>query len=172
MKELPLTFEEENVLQDKFNTASRRLTISCVISVIIFTIILFIPQKYVPSRHYHYSDQSIIESSGVPLVLTISLIFGVVFLLAFLADLRYFGLKKDLNEKMKVVGQARIVDVKRAAIDEQKEEKRTIFIMDAADKKYKKLFWLDGNLYQFNQGDVVDFECGKYSNILLTLSKP
>ncbi len=171
MKELPLSFEEENVLQDKFNAATRRLTISCVVSVIIFFILLVLPQKYLPIRGSDFSDHSILESGGL-FVFIIALVFAVVFLLAFLSDLRYFGLKKDLDEKTKVTGQARIVDVKRAAIDQQKEEKRTVFILDAVDKNYKKLFWLEGNLYQFHTGDVIDFECGKHSKVLLSLSKP
>jgi len=171
MKELPLSFEEENVLQDKFNSATRKLTVSCVIAVIVLFILLIVPQKYIPVRGSHHSDSSILESGGFIVIITL-LVFATVFLLAFLADLRYFGLKKDLYEKTKIAGQARILEVKRAAIDEQKADKQTIFILDAADKKYKKLFWLEGNLYQFNTGDTIDFECGKYSKVLLSLSKP
>jgi len=171
MKELPLSFEEENVLQDKLTAATRKLTISCVISVLIFFVILVVPQKYLPLRGSDFSDHSILESGGI-FVFIVALVLGAVFLLAFLSDQRYFGLKKDLDEKTKIAGQARIVDVKRAAIDEHKEEKRTVFILDAADKKYKRLFWLEGNLYQFNTGDIIDFECGKHSKVLLNLSKP
>src|SRR5713226_6527565 len=98
MKELPLSFEEENVLQDKYNAATRRLTISCVVSAIIFFFLLVLPQKYLPVRGSDFSDHSILESGG-PFVIIIALVFAVVFLLAFLADLRYFGLKKDLDEK-------------------------------------------------------------------------
>src|SRR5882724_4124109 len=125
MKELPLSFEEENVLQDKFNAATRRLTISCVVSAVIFFLLLIIPQKYLPVRGSDFSNRSILESGG-GFVIIVALVFAGVFLLAFLSDLRYFGLKKDLDEKTKVTGQARIVDVKRAAIDQQKEEKRTV----------------------------------------------
>ena len=171
MKELPLSFEEENVLQDKFNAASRKFTLSCVISAILFFIFLIIPQKYIPLRGSDHSNNSLLASGGV-LVLVTMLVVGAVFMLAFLSDLRYFGLKKDLYERTKIAGQARIVDVKRAAIDAHKEEKQTIFILDANDKKYKKLFWLEGNLYQFNTGDIIDFECGKHSKVLLNLSKP
>lgn len=171
MKELPLSFEEETVLQDKFNSATRKLTISCVVSAILFFIFLIIPQKYIPLRGSDHSDNSILGSGGAIVIVTM-LVFSTVFLLAFLADLRYFGLKKDLYERTKIAGQAKIVEVKRAAIDEQKEDKQTIFILDAADKKYKKLFWMEGNLYQFNAGDTIDFECGKHSRVLLNLSKP
>jgi len=171
MKELPLSFEEENVLQDKFNAASRKLTLSGVISAVLFFVFMMIPQKYLPVRGSDHSDNSILQSGGMIVVVTM-LVFGAVFLLAFMADLRYLGLKKDLNEKKKIAGQARILEVKRAAIDEQKEDKQTIFILDASDKKYKKLFWMEGNLYQFNTGDTIDFECGKHSRVLLNLSKP
>jgi hypothetical protein len=171
MKELPLSFEEENVLQDKFNSATRKVTLTCVVSVILFFIFMMIPQKYLPIRGSDHSENSILGSGGMIVVVTM-LVFGTVFLLAFLTDLRYFGLKKDLYERTKIAGQAKIIEVKRAAIDEQQADKQTIFILDAADKKYKKLFWMEGNLYQFNSGDTIDFECGKHSRILLNLSKP
>ena len=171
MKELPLSFEEESILQDKFNAATRKVTLTCVVSVILFFIFMMIPQKYLPIRGSDHSGNSILGSGGMIVIVTM-LVFGTVFMLAFLADLRYFGLKKDLYERTKIAGQAKILEVKRAAIDEQKEDKQTIFILDAADKKYKKLFWMEGNLYQFNTGDTIDFECGKHSRVLLNLSKP
>jgi hypothetical protein len=132
---------------------------------------MMIPQKYLPVRGSDHSNNSILGSGGMIVIVTM-LVFGIVFMLAFLADLRYFGLKKDLYERTKIAGQAKILEVKRAAIDEQTEDKQTIFILDAADRKYKKLFWMEGNLYQFNAGDTIDFECGKHSRVLLNLSKP
>ena len=95
MKELPLSFEEENVLQNKLNSASRKLTLSCIISVLIFFVILVIPQKYLPVRGSDFSDHSLLDSGG-GFVVVVSMVFGGVFLVAFLSDLRYFGLKKDL----------------------------------------------------------------------------
>ncbi|WP_431217254.1 hypothetical protein ACQ86N_23610 [Puia sp. P3] len=97
--------------------------------------------------------------------------FGAIFLLAYLSDLRYFGLKKDVREKIKIAARARITHIIRAAIDNDYEEKRTVFHASMNEKTSQKLYWMEGSIHDFHEGDVVDFECGKFSGILLRISK-
>jgi hypothetical protein len=98
-------------------------------------------------------------------------IFGAIFLLAYLSDLRYFGLEKDVRDKIKVAARARITHIIRAATDNDAEEKRTVFYTSMNEKTCHKLYWMDGSIQDFHEGDVVDFECGKFSGILLRISK-
>jgi hypothetical protein len=170
MKEEVLTMEEEFLLDGKLSSAKNNLTAGIIIALVLFVVILIVPQKYVPVRGSDFSDRSIFESGGF-FAIAVMLVMGTIFLFAFLADSRYLSVKKDIYERAKVSGQGRISSIKRAAINEQQEQKRTVFVMDIADKKYQKLYWLEGNLYQFKEGDTVSFECGKHSQILFSITK-
>lgn len=170
MKEQVLSFEEECLLQDKLQTANKKLTWGAVCGFIIFFLILVIPQKYVPLRGSDFSDKSLLESGGL-LFLSIMLLFGGICLMAFFADSRYFRIRKDIREKAKVKGMARILEINRAPIDAHQQEKRTLFKTDAPNRKYRTLYWLENNLYGLREGDTITFECGKYSGIVLRMSR-
>jgi hypothetical protein len=171
MLETPLTFEEECLLEGKLASAGRKAQIACVLGGILYFIFLMIPQKYLPVRGSDLSNHSLLDKGGV-FVLGAALVFGSIFLLAYLSDLRYFGLKKDVQEKTKIAGKTRITRVIRGAIDSNAEDKKTVFHTSMSEKPYQKLYWMEGNLYDFREGDLVDFECAKHSGILLSISKP
>lgn len=171
MTETPLSFEEECLLENKLSDAGRQARTAGVIGGIVYFIFLMIPQKYLPLRGSDFSNHSLLESGG-GFIFVFALLLGTVFLLAYLSDLRYFGLKKDVRDKTKIVGKTRITKVIRGAIDSDKSEKKTVFYTSMSEKSYQKLYWMEGNLYGFREGDVVDFECAKHSGILLSISKP
>ncbi|MBS1661913.1 MAG: hypothetical protein JST68_12775 [Bacteroidetes bacterium] len=171
MEERPLTFEEECLIDNKLADASKKAQIAGVLGGIGYFIFLCIPQKYLPVRGSDFSNRSLLASGG-GFVFFAALVFGTIFLLAYLSDLRYFGLKKDARDRTKMAGKTRITKVIRGAIDSNQEEKKTVFHTSLTEKPYQKLYWMEGNLYDFKEGDVVDFECAKHSSILLSISKP
>jgi hypothetical protein len=169
MKELSLSVEEEFHLDEKYTLAQRKLTYGGGVGGCIVFILMMIPQKYLPVRGSNFSNQSMLESGGW-LVLAFLAVLGCILLLAFMADHRYMGLRKDIQEKVKVTGVAKSLEVKKSAIDEESEAKRTLLITDMAPP-FKKLYWLEGNLYGFNEGDSIQFECGKHSQVLFSITK-
>ena len=166
MTENPLTNEEERLLGRRLADAGKKARITCLLGCIIYFILLTIPQKFLPGPRPDFHDK------GTGYVFLVVAAFGSIFLLAYLSDLRYFGLKKDVRQKIKVAAKTRITRIIRAAIDNSSEEKRTIFYTSMNEKSYQKLYWMEGSLHDFREGDVIDFECAKYSNILLRISKP
>lgn len=171
MEEHPLTFEEENLLENKLADASKKAQMAGVLGGIGYLIFICIPQKYLPVRGSNFSNHSLLESGGAFVFFAV-LAFGGIFLWAYMSDLRYFGLKKDVRDKTKITGKTRITKVIRGAIDSHQTEKKTVFHTSLPEKPYQKLYWMEGNLYGFKEGDVVDFECAKHSGILLSISKP
>ena len=169
MKELAISMEEEFHLDEKYALAQKKLTYGGGIGGTIVFILFMIPQKYLPVRGSNFSNLSMLESSGWWVLIFLA-ILGSVLALAFMADYRYLGLRKDLQEKLKVTGIAKILEVKKSAIDEESSAKRTLLITDMAPP-YKKLYWLEGNLYGFTEGDTVSFECGKHSQVLFSITK-
>lgn len=169
MKELSISMEEEFHLDEKYSLAQKKLTYGGGIGGTIVLILSMIPQKYLPVRGSNFSNHSLLESGGWWVILFLLLLGGVL-VLAFMADYRYLGLRKDIQEKVKVSGEAQILEVKRSAIDEESGAKRTLFITNMAPP-YKNLYWLEGNLYDFKEGDTISFECGKHSQVLFSITK-
>lgn len=172
MKEQVLSFEEQCLLRDKLQVANKKLAWGAICGFLIFSLILVIPQKFFPIHSSDFSGKSLLQSGG-PAFPTIMLLSGLICLLIFFADNRYFRMKRDLREGAKIEGMARIVEISRAAPDTDACENgtRILFRTDAADPKYRTLFWPNDHVSGFREGDTVSFACGKYSGIVLRISR-
>jgi hypothetical protein len=163
MRETTLTDEEQSLLGKRLADAGKKAKLTCLLGGIIYFVLLTIPQKFHPGPPA--------GTSAGYVFLTVT-VFGSIFLLAYLSDLRYFGLKKDVREKIKIAAKTRITRIIRAAIDNDSEEIRTVFYTSMHEKSYQKLYWMEDSLHDFREGDIIDFECAKHSSILLSVSKP
>jgi len=163
MTETTLTDEEQSLLGKRLADAGKKAKLTCLLGGIIYFVLLTIPQKFHPGPP---------PDSGAGYVFLTVTVFGAIFLLAYLSDLRYFGLKKDVREKIKIAAKTRITRIIRAAIDNDSEEIRTVFYTSMHEKTYQKLYLMEGSLQDFHEGDIIDFECAKHSGILLSISKP
>jgi hypothetical protein len=163
MTETPLTREEESLLGKRLADAGKKAKLTCLLGGIIYLVLLTIPQKFHPGPP---------PDTGAGYVFLTVTIFCAIFLLAYLSDLHYFGLKKDVREKIKVAANTRITRIIRAAIINGTEERPTVFYTSMNEKTYQKLYWMEGSLHDFREGDLINFECAKHSNILLSISKP
>jgi len=163
MTETPLTHEEQSLLGNRLADAAKKAKLTCLLGGIIYLVLLTTPQKFLPGPS---------PDTGAGYVFLTVTIFCAIFLLAYLSDLRYFGLKKDVREKIKIAARTRITRIIRAAIDNDSEEIRTVFYTSMQEKTYQKLYWMEGSLHDFREGDIINFECAKHSNILLSISKP
>ena len=162
MTETPLTHEEQSLLGKRLADAGKKAKLTCLLGGIIYLALLTIPQKFHPGPP---------AGTSAGYVFLTATIFCAIFLVAYLSDLRYFGLKKDVREKIKIAAKTRITRIIRAAIDTDSEEIRTVFYTSMHEKTYQKLYLMEDGIQDFREGDVVDFECGKFSGILLRISK-
>ena len=163
MTETPLTRDEESLLGKRLADAGKKAKLTCLLGGIIYFALWTIPRIFHPGPP---------AGTGAGYVFLTVTIFGAIFLLAYLSDLRYFGLKKDVRSKIKIAAKTRITRIIRAAIDNDSEEIRTVFYTSMHEKSCQKLYWMEGSLHDFREGDIIDFECAKHSSILLSISKP
>lgn len=163
MTETSLTRDEESLLGKRLEDAGKKAKLTCLLGCVIYLVLLTIPRKFHPGPP---------PDTGAGYVFLTVTIFGAIFVLAYLSDLRYFGLKKDVREKIKITARTRITRIIRAAIDNDSEEIRTVFYTSMHEKTYQKLYWMEGSTHDFREGDIINFECAKHSSILLSISKP
>ncbi|MBS1605096.1 MAG: hypothetical protein JST42_20705, partial [Bacteroidetes bacterium] len=147
MTETPLTREEASLLGKRLADAGKKAKITGLLGGIIYLALLTIPQRFHPGPP---------PGTGAGYVFLTVTIFCAIFLLSCLSDLRYFGLKRDVREKIKVAANTRITRIIRAAISS--EEKPTVFYTSMDEKTYRKLYWMEGSLQEFHEGDIVNFE--------------
>lgn len=165
-----MTTEEIFLLQDALKKNKRQIYKFISIGLLLVVIAAFVPQFFLSKR---LSDEEINQSlfsykNAWFWVWLMSFVLVLIFALIKVTDVRYYTIKKDLTKLQK--GQ---IQVPLEMIYQGNNEEQTSFIVQQEGiKKRKRLFyWMRGRLDDFKAGQQVEIVYGRYSRVILAITK-
>lgn len=165
-----LTIEEIFLLQDALKKNKRQIIKFVLIGLSLIFIAAYLPQFFLKQR---YSEEEINESvfsyrNQWFWAWLLTFVLALVFALIKVTDVRYFTIKKDLTFLQK--GQ---IKVPLEQVYQGNNDMQTSFIVKQEGvKKSKRLFyWMRGRLEEYRAGQEVDIIYGRYSRVILNISK-
>ena len=165
-----MTTEEIFHLQDALKKNKRQIYKFISIGLLLVVIAAFVPQFFLSKR---LSDEEINQSlfsykNAWFWVWLMSFVLVLIFALIKVTDVRYYTIKKDLTKLQK--GQ---IQVPLEMIYQGNNEEQTSFIVQQEGvKKRKRLFyWMRGRLDDFKAGQQVEIVYGRYSRVILAITK-
>jgi uncharacterized membrane protein len=165
-----MTTEEIFLLQDALKKNKRQIYKFISIGLLLVIIAAFVPQFFLSKR---LSDEEINQSlfsykNAWFWVWLMSFVLVLIFALIKVTDVRYYTIKKDLTKLQK--GQ---IQVPLEMIYQGNNEEQTSFIVQQEGvKKRKRLFyWMRGRLDDFKAGQQVEIVYGRYSRVILAITK-
>lgn len=165
-----MTTEEIFLLQDALKKNKRQIYKFISIGLLLVIIAAFVPQFFLSKR---LSDEEINQSlfsykNAWFWVWLMTFVLVLIFALIKVTDVRYYTIKKDLTRLQK--GQ---IQVPLEMIYQGNNEMQTSFIVQQEGvKKRKRLFyWMRGRLDDFKAGQQVEIVYGRYSRVILAITK-
>jgi uncharacterized membrane protein len=165
-----MTTEEIFLLQDALKKNKRQIYKFISIGLLLVVIAAFVPQFFLSKR---LSEEEINQSvfsfkSAWFWIWLMTFVIVLIFALIKVTDVRYYTIKKDLTRLQK--GQIR---VPLETIYQGNNEMQTSFIVQQEGvKKRKRLFyWMRGRLDDFKAGQHVEIVYGRYSRVILAITK-
>lgn len=165
-----MTTEEIFLLQDALKKNKRQIFKFILIGLSLILIAAFVPQFFLKSRLTQEEvDQSMFSYKNIWFwTWLLSFVLVLIFALIKVTDVRYYTIKKDLTRLQK--GQ---IQVPLETVYQGNNEMQTSFIVKQEGlKKRKRLFyWMRGRLDDFKAGQEVEIIYGRYSRVILAISK-
>ncbi|TWW00989.1 hypothetical protein [Chitinophaga pinensis] len=165
-----MTTEEIFLLQDALKKNKKQIYKFISFGLLLVIIAAFVPHFFLSKR---LSEEEINQSlfsykNAWFWVWLMSFVLALVFALIKVTDVRYYTIKKDLTKLEK--GQ---IQVPLEAIYQGNNEMQTSFIVQQEGvKKRKRLFyWMRGRLDDFRSGQQVEIIYGRYSHVILAITK-
>jgi hypothetical protein len=166
-----MTTEEIFLLQDALKKNKRQIFKFILIGLTLILIAAFVPQLFLKSSQLPQEeiDQSLFSYKNAwfwTWLLTFVLV--LIFALIKVTDVRYYTIKKDLTRMQK--GQ---IQVPLEMVYQGNNEMQTSFIVkkEGLSKRKRLFYWMQGRLDEFRAGQEVDISYGRYSRIILAISK-
>ena len=165
-----MTTDEIFLLQDALKKNRKQIMKFILIGLFIMLIAAFLPQIFLKRR---FSDEEVEQSlfsykNAWFWVWLLSFVLVLIFALIKVTDVRYYTIKKDLTTLQK--GQ---IQVPLETVYQGNNDMQTSFIVrQEGVKKRKRLFyWMRGRLDEYKSGQEVEIVYGRYSRIILNISK-
>jgi hypothetical protein len=165
-----MSTEEIFLLQDALKKNTRQIYKFIGFGLLLVIIAAFVPQFFLSKR---LSDEEINQSlfsyrNAWFWVWLMSFVLVLIFALIKVTDVRYYTIKKDLTKLQK--GQ---IQVPLEMIYQGNNDMQTSFIVQQEGvKKRKRLFyWMRGRLDDFKAGQQVEIVYGRYSRVILAITK-
>jgi hypothetical protein len=165
-----MTTEEIFLLQDALKKNKRQIFKFILIGLTLVLIAAFVPQLFLKSRlSQEEIDQSLFSYKNSWFwIWLLTFVLVLIFALIKVTDVRYYTIKKDLTNMQK--GQ---IQVPLETVYQGNNDMQTSFIvkMDGLKKRQRLFYWMRGRLNDFRAGQEVDIVYGRYSRIILAISK-
>lgn len=165
-----MTTEEIFHLQDALKKNTRQIYKFIAIGLFLVIIAAFVPQFFLAKR---LSDEEINQSlfsykNAWFWVWLMSFVLVLIFALIKVTDVRYYTIKKDLTKLEK--GQ---IQVPLEMIYQGNNEMQTSFIVkqEGVRKRKRLFYWMRGRLDDFKAGQQVEIVYGRYSRVILAITK-
>ena len=166
-----MTTEEIFLLQDALKKNKRQIFKFILIGLTLILIAAFVPQLFLKSSELPQEeiDHSLFSYKNAwfwTWLLTFVLV--LIFALIKVTDVRYYTIKKDLTRMQK--GQ---IQVPLEMVYQGNNEMQTSFIVkqEGLSKRKRLFYWMQGRLDEFRAGQEVAISYGRYSRIILAISK-
>lgn len=165
-----MTTEEIFLLQDALKKNKRQILKFILIGLFLILIAAFVPQLFLKSRLTQEEVDSSLFSYKNAWFWTwlLSFVIVLIFALIKVSDVRYYTIKKDLTRLQK--GQ---IQVPLETIYQGNNDMQTSFIVkhDGLKKRKRLFYWMRGTLNDFRVGQEVEIVYGRYSRVILAISK-
>jgi hypothetical protein len=165
-----MSTEEIFLLQDALKRNQKQLVKFLLIGVFLVFLAAFVPQIFLKQRLTQEEiDHSIFSyRNSLFWGWLLSFVIVLVFALIKVTDVRYWTIKKDLTALQKGQIQAPLETVYNANDDQQ-----TGFIIkqEGLKKRQRLFYWMRGRLNDYKAGQEVEIVYGRYSRVILNISK-
>ncbi|WP_343692017.1 hypothetical protein [Chitinophaga sp.] len=165
-----MTIEEIFLLQDALKKNKRQILKFILIGLTIVLIAAYVPQFFLKRR---YSEEEIDATmfsyrNTWFWVWLLSFVLVLIFALIKVTDVRYFTIKKDLTLLQK--GQ---IKVPLEHVYQGNNDLMTSFIVkqEGVRKRKRLFYWMRGRLDDYRSGQEVEIIYGRYSRVILNISK-
>jgi hypothetical protein len=165
-----MTTEEIFLLQDALKKNKRQILKFVMIGLSLLLIAAFLPQFFLAKRLSQEDiDGSLFSYKNFWFwIWLLSFVLALIFALIKVTDVRYWSIKKDLTALQK--GQ---IKVPLELVYQGNNDMQTSFIVQQEGvRKRKRLFyWMRGRLDDYRAGQQVEIVYGRYSRVILAISK-
>jgi len=165
-----MSTEEIFLLQDALKKNTKQIYKFIGIGLLLVIIAAFVPQFFLSKR---LSDEEINQSlfsykNAWFWVWLMSFVLVLIFALIKVTDVRYYTIKKDLTKLQK--GQ---IQVPLEMIYQGNNDMQTSFIVqqEGVKKRNRLFYWMRGRLDDFKAGQQVEIVYGRYSRVILAITK-
>ena len=165
-----MSTEEIFLLQDALKKNTKQIYKFIGIRLNLVVIAAFVPQFFLSKR---LSEEEINQSlfsykNAWFWVWLMSFVLVLVFALIKVTDVRYYTIKKDLTKLQK--GQ---IQVPLEINYQGNNDMQTSFIVqqDVVKKRNRLFYWMRGRLDDFKAGQQVEIVYGRYSRVILAITK-
>ncbi|SFE12597.1 hypothetical protein SAMN05518672_104582 [Chitinophaga sp. CF118] len=165
-----MTTEEIFLLQDALKKNKRQIFKFILIGLTLVLIAAFVPQLFLKQRlSQDEIDESVFSYKNAWFwTWLLSFVLVLIFALIKVTDVRYYTIKKDLTRLQK--GQ---IKVPLEMVYQSNDDMQTSFIVkqDGLKKRKRLFYWMRGRLDDFRSGQEVEIVYGRYSRVILAISK-
>lgn len=165
-----MSTEEIFLLQDALKKNRKQIYKFIGIGLLLVIIAAFVPHFFLSKR---LSEEEINQSmfsykNAWFWVWLMSFVLVLIFALIKVTDVRYYTIKKDLTRLQK--GQIR---VPLETIYQGNNDMQTSFIVqqEGVKKRQRLFYWMRGRLDDFKAGQQVEIVYGRYSRVILAITK-
>lgn len=165
-----MSTEEIFLLQDALKRNQKQILKFVLIGAFLVFLAAFVPQIFLKQRLTQEEiDHSMFSYKNAMFwTWLLSFVIALVFALIKVTDVRYFTIKKDLTSLQK--GQ---IQVPLETVYTGNNDTHTSFIVkqDGLSKRKRLFYWMRGRLNDFQAGQEVEIVYGRYSRVILNISK-
>lgn len=165
-----MTTDEIFLLQDALKKNKKQIYKFVSFGLLLVIIAAFVPQFFLSRRLSEEEiNQSLFSYKNVWFwVWLLSFVVVLIFALIKVTDVRYYTIKKDLTALQK--GQ---IQVPLETIYQGNNDMQTSFIVqqEGVKKRNRLFYWMRGRLDNFKEGQQVEIVYGRYSRIILAITK-
>jgi hypothetical protein len=165
-----MTIEEIFLLQDALKKNKRQILKFISFGLLLVLVAAFVPHFFLSKR---LSEEEINQSlfsykNAWFWVWLMSFVLALIFALIKVTDVRYYTIKKDLTRLEKG-------DIKvplEAVYQGNNDMLTSFFVQQEGVKRRKRLFyWMRGRLDNFQAGQKVEIVYGRYSRVILAITR-
>ena len=165
-----MTIEEIFLLQDALKKNRRQILKFILIGLTIVLIAAFLPQIFLKRRYTEEEiDASLFSYKNAWFwVWLLSFVLVLIFALIKVTDVRYYTIKKDLTKLQKG-----LITVPLETVYQGNNDMQTSFIVrqEGVKKRNRLFYWMRGRLDDYKSGQEVEIVYGRYSRVILNITK-